>query len=94
VEEVTDNKLLPKAERKALQIESAPKKSLEAKLVKMADKIYNLRDLERTLPMGWDETRRMDYFLWAREVVKHCYHANQALATLLKDIFERNIKGQ
>ena len=44
VAEVTDDKRLPKAERKRLQIEHAPKISHEAKLVKLADKLVNLRD--------------------------------------------------
>ena len=47
VAEVTDDKDLPAAERKRLQVVKAPKKSKEAKLVKLADKLYNLRDLER-----------------------------------------------
>ena len=47
VAEVTDDKDLPKAERKRLQVVNAPKKSKEAKLVKLADKLYNLRDLDR-----------------------------------------------
>jgi len=53
VREVTDDKELPSAERKKRQIESCPHKSNEAKLVKMADKIYNLRDLKRVKPVGW-----------------------------------------
>ncbi|KAJ3209740.1 Guanosine-3',5'-bis(diphosphate) 3'-pyrophosphohydrolase MESH1 [Entophlyctis luteolus] len=53
VREVTDDKSLDKAERKRLQIETAPSKSKEAKLVKLADKIYNLRDLSREAPVGW-----------------------------------------
>ena len=36
--EVTDDKTLPKDERKRKQIETAPKKSREAKLIKLADK--------------------------------------------------------
>ena len=43
VHEVTDDKSLPKEERKRLQVETAPKKSPQAKLVKLADKLYNLR---------------------------------------------------
>jgi hypothetical protein len=50
VAEVTDDKSLPKAERKRLQIVNAPKKSPGAKLVKLADKLYNLRDLDRVIP--------------------------------------------
>lgn len=52
VEEVTDDKTLPKLERKRLQVEHAPYSSPGAKLVKLADKLYNLRDLNRCTPEG------------------------------------------
>lgn len=55
VAECTDDKSLPKQERKRLQIEHAKETTREAKLVKLADKLYNLRDLEQTLPEGWTE---------------------------------------
>ncbi|XP_043274290.1 guanosine-3',5'-bis(diphosphate) 3'-pyrophosphohydrolase MESH1 isoform X4 [Venturia canescens] len=50
VVEVTDDKNLPKQERKLLQIKHSPHISHEAKLVKLADKIYNLRDLLKATP--------------------------------------------
>lgn len=62
VREVTDDKTLPKAERKRLQIEHAPNISREAKLVKLADKLYNLRDLEKSVPIGWTSERVKEYF--------------------------------
>ena len=43
VAEATDDKSLPKAGRKRLQIETAPKKSRRAQAIKLADKISNLR---------------------------------------------------
>lgn len=55
VAEVTDDKSKPKQERKRLQIEHAKTASNEAKLVKLADKLYNLRDLERIAPIGWSK---------------------------------------
>jgi len=67
--EVTDDKRLPKKERKRLQIEHAPHLSRAAKLVKLADKICNLRDVADSPPSGWDLARRQEYFDWAREVV-------------------------
>lgn len=50
VDEVSDDKDLSKQERKRLQVVHAPHKSREAKLVKLADKLYNLRDLHRVVP--------------------------------------------
>ncbi len=69
VAEVTDDKRLPKAERKRLQVEHAPQLSREARLVKLADKLCNLRDVAHRPPSGWDLERRREYFDWARQVV-------------------------
>lgn len=55
VEEVTDDKSLPKLERKRLQIKHAKYSSGQAKLVKLADKLYNLRDLQKSIPDGWTQ---------------------------------------
>ena len=69
VEEVTDDKALPKAERKRLQVEHAAQLSPEAKLVKLADKICNLRDVAERPPASWDLARRREYFDWAKNVI-------------------------
>ena len=69
VAEVTDDKRLPKAERKRLQIEHAPHISQGAKLVKLADKLCNLRDVAERPPAGWDLRRRAEYFDWAKQVI-------------------------
>jgi len=69
VEEVTDDQKLPKAERKRLQIVHAAALSPGAKLVKLADKICNLRDVAERPPAKWDLQRRQEYFEWARRVI-------------------------
>ena len=69
VAEVTDDQDLPKAERKRLQIEHAAGISPGAKLVKLADKICNLRDVAGHPPAKWDLQRRREYFEWARRVI-------------------------
>ena len=69
VMEVTDDKRLPKAERKRLQIAHASGVSYAAKLVKLADKICNLRDVVDAPPVSWGLARRQAYFDWARQVV-------------------------
>ncbi|XP_026565169.1 guanosine-3',5'-bis(diphosphate) 3'-pyrophosphohydrolase MESH1 [Pseudonaja textilis] len=68
VEELTDNKALPQAERKRLQVERAAGLSAGARLVALADKLYNLRDLDRRVPEGWSEQRVREYFAWAARV--------------------------
>jgi guanosine-3',5'-bis(diphosphate) 3'-pyrophosphohydrolase len=67
--EMTDDKSIPKAARKRLQIEHAQHMSREAVLVKLADKICNLRDVSANPPAGWSVERRMEYFEWAKAVV-------------------------
>jgi len=90
VAEVTDDKDLPKAERKRLQVVNAPKKSREAKLVKLSDKLYNLRDLDRVTPKGWTKERIHEYFLWAAQVIKGCRGTNEHLEKLLDDLFRKH----
>jgi (p)ppGpp synthase/HD superfamily hydrolase len=67
--EVTDDKALPKAERKRRQIESAPKKSREAKLIKLADKTSNVRAVTSSPAPDWSVERRLEYVQWAKQVV-------------------------
>ena len=69
VMEVTDDKALDKAERKQQQIEHAAGISEQAKLVKLADKISNLRDMADCPPSGWSLQRRQEYFDWAKAVI-------------------------
>lgn len=67
--EVTDDKSLPKAQRKQAQIDHAPPMSPKATLVKIADKTCNLRDVANSPPAGWSLERRQAYFDWAKLVV-------------------------
>ncbi len=69
VMEVTDDKSLPKAERKRLQVEHAAHISRRAKLVKLADKICNLRDIAKSPPADWSVARKQQYFDWAKAVI-------------------------
>jgi guanosine-3',5'-bis(diphosphate) 3'-pyrophosphohydrolase len=71
VEECTDDKKLPKVQRKIAQVEHVRTISTEAKLVKMADKIHNLSTMtghDGDIPLGWDRRRVQGYFVWARKV--------------------------
>ncbi|XP_050395887.1 guanosine-3',5'-bis(diphosphate) 3'-pyrophosphohydrolase MESH1 [Patella vulgata] len=92
VAEVSDDKTLPKQERKRLQILHASKASPSAKLVKLADKLYNLRDLNHATPEGWSEERVQEYFIWAAKVVNQIRGINSALESSLDVIFkERHV---
>lgn len=89
VMEVTDDKRLPKAERKRLQIKHAAGISGQAKLVKLADKICNLRDADRSPPVGWDLERRQGYFDWARQVVDQIRGVHPGLETRFDRAYSR-----
>ncbi|XP_015284252.1 PREDICTED: guanosine-3',5'-bis(diphosphate) 3'-pyrophosphohydrolase MESH1 [Gekko japonicus] len=88
VEEVTDDKALPKAQRKRLQVERAAHKSPPARLVALADKLHNLRDLARCAPQGWSAERVQEYFCWASEVVTGLRGTNTVLEEKLQQLFE------
>lgn len=77
--EVTDDKSLTKAERKQRQIDHAPTLSRRAKLVKLADKICNLRDVARCPPVNWSLHRQQAYFDWAKTVIDGLRGANPTL---------------
>ena len=80
--EVTDDKSLDKAERKRLQVEHAENLSLGAKLVKLSDKVCNLRDIRLTPPADWPLERRREYFDWAKRVVDGLRGAHSRLEQL------------
>jgi len=76
VAEVTDDKTLEKSERKKLQVEKAHKKTSRAKVLKLADKISNLRTLALSPPEAWSPQRRFEYVEFARQVVEGLRGAN------------------
>jgi (p)ppGpp synthase/HD superfamily hydrolase len=79
VAEVTDDKGIPKAERKLKQIETAATKSPRAKILKLADKTSNLRAIAASPPSDWSVKRRIEYVRWARNVAKGLRGVNQRL---------------
>jgi (p)ppGpp synthase/HD superfamily hydrolase len=79
VEAVTDDKRLPKAVRKQLQVDHAASLSDSAKLIKLADKICNVADVARAPPAHWDLQRQRDYLEWADDVVAGCRGVHAAL---------------
>ncbi|MGE3787481.1 MAG: HD domain-containing protein [Nitrospirales bacterium] len=87
VMEVTDDKTKSKAERKHLQIVHASKISHHAKLVKLADKICNLRDMANSPPSNWPLERRREYFDWAKQVVDQMRGTHPPLEALFDAAF-------
>lgn len=93
VAEVTDDKSLPKAERKRLQIEHAPYLSDRARLVKLADKICNLRDLRCSPPVGWSREWRRNYFDWARRVINQLRGSHPGLEAVFDEAYRLGLRS-
>jgi guanosine-3',5'-bis(diphosphate) 3'-pyrophosphohydrolase len=91
--EVTDDSKLPKAERKRLQIEHAAHASHKAKLVKLADKICNLRDIAVSPPATWGLERQQEYFEWAKQVIDQVRGTNPQLEAAFDRAYARRPGG-
>jgi (p)ppGpp synthase/HD superfamily hydrolase len=85
VVEVTDDMSLPKTKRREMQIESAPHKSPGAKLIKIADKISNIRARVHSNPTTEERADLTDYVDWAEQVVAGCRGGNAALDRMFDD---------
>ncbi len=77
--EVSDDKALSKERRKELQVQHAPHLTMGAKLIKLADKINNIKDVTHSPPPDWSLQRRLEYFDWAERVVCGMKGSNQGL---------------
>jgi len=88
--EVTDDKSLEKQVRKQRQVEHAPQISTEAKLVKLADKICNLRDILASPPADWSAERKQNYFDWAAQVVAGVRGVNPGLEAVFDGLLARH----
>jgi guanosine-3',5'-bis(diphosphate) 3'-pyrophosphohydrolase len=87
--EVTDDKTLEKRERKRLQVVNASHKSVNARKLKIADKIMNLRDITDNPPADWPLQRITDYFNWAEDVVAGLRGVNKKLEEMFDEVLAR-----
>lgn len=92
IREVTDDKSLPKEERKRLQIENAHHKSSGATLITLSDKLYNLSDLSCNPPADWSQERIDQYFLWAKSVIDQLPEVNPPLKNAVDDVIFAHLK--
>jgi guanosine-3',5'-bis(diphosphate) 3'-pyrophosphohydrolase len=90
--EVTDDTSLPKMERKRLQIEHARQLSQRAKLVKLADKICNLRDMVASPPSGWEKQRKREYFAWAKDVIDGVRGTHAGLEAMFDRVYADGLR--
>jgi hypothetical protein len=69
VRENSDDMTLPKAERRRVRIAAMARKSREARIVKIADVISNLRAIAVSPPAGWSAERKLGYVEGCRKLV-------------------------
>ena len=89
VQEVTDDKTLPRLQRKQRQIDHAKEISEGAALIKLGDKISNVTDITNTPPTGWNSHRRLEYFDWAEKVINNCPKVNEKLEYHFKESIQK-----
>lgn len=89
VDECSDDKNLGKLARKQAQVDRASNISGRAKLVKLADKIANVNDLNDAPPAGWSLERKREYFDWAKRVVDQIRGTHAALEARFDAEFAR-----
>ena len=70
--ECTDDKALSKVERKKLQLEHAHTASLGARLVKISDKLSNVRCMDVDPPVGWSAAQICGTYMWSLAIVRAC----------------------
>ncbi|MGB3786655.1 MAG: HD domain-containing protein [Phormidesmis sp.] len=92
VAEVTDDKSLPKAVRKQQQIDHAPQLSDRARLIKLADKTANLRDITASPPDGWSIDRIDDYLEWGKAVINQIRGTHIQLERLFDQAYTQGKK--
>ena len=93
VAELTDDKSLPSDVRKRRQVEHAPSLSPRARMVKLADKTCNLRDVVQDPPAKWPLKRKQEYFDWAKEVVDKIRGTNVKLEKAFDEAFAKRPKS-
>jgi guanosine-3',5'-bis(diphosphate) 3'-pyrophosphohydrolase len=89
--EVTDDKELPYAIRKELQVKNTPNLSISAKKIKIADKICNIRDIVN-YPLDWSTERKLSYLEWAEQVVQACRGINEKLDKIFEDTLKEGLE--
>ena len=75
--------------RKEIQIAHAMHLSTPARVVKLADKICNLRDVADRSPAGWSLHQRQEYFDWAKAVVDGLRGRHPALERVFDEEYAR-----
>lgn len=92
VGEVTDPKGLAEHERRMRQIEHVRELSMDARLLKIADKTSNIRERLANRPQGQSDGEIMDYVEWGAMVVAGCRGLNPRLDEVFDAACEAALK--
>ncbi|MFM2207888.1 MAG: hypothetical protein RL213_1863 [Bacteroidota bacterium] len=92
VAELTDDKSLPKEQRKAIQREHAAARSLKARKIKISDKICNLYDLLHHPPGEWSDRDKLEYFEWAKSVVHEMRGTQPVLEEEFDELYRQGLE--
>jgi (p)ppGpp synthase/HD superfamily hydrolase len=92
VMEVSDDRSLPKEERKRLQVLHASLLSQGATLIKLADRISNLRSITSEAPKGWTVARQLEYFRWSMEVFENLPKNGGKLEDLFRKTYQEGMQ--
>ena len=84
VEELTNNPSMSGEENKQRQVDHAPSLSLNAQLVKLADRLYNIRDL-RNPPPTWNREKVTAYLNWGYKLLRALRGTNAYLENALEE---------
>lgn len=86
VREVSNDMTLSSTERRIRETENIPGLSHPAKLVKLADKIANIRDISTMPPVGWTLAKKEAYFDFSLSIAERAKDASP----LLYEVFVRD----
>jgi guanosine-3',5'-bis(diphosphate) 3'-pyrophosphohydrolase len=86
--EVSDDKSLSKMHRKQLQVVSASQLSYAARIIKLADKITNCRDILDSPPQDWSQKRCQEYIQWAADVIAQFRGTNKKLENSFDELID------
>jgi GTP diphosphokinase / guanosine-3',5'-bis(diphosphate) 3'-diphosphatase len=93
VMEVTDHSASNETEKFQQQLQRAGTLSDKAKLIKLADKIANVKMMLSYPPEGWDLEKRSLYINWADRIIFALRGTNEKLEALYDELVEEGRKN-
>lgn len=92
VNELTLEPMLSQVDKKTEELRKSAKLSSSAKLIKLADRICNLRDLKNSAP-SWSYERKRGYLLISEAMLKNLKGVHSHLESVYSDLVNEQLKG-